>query len=470
MTSRSDNKLNVTQDFSYDELNRVTDAYTYTKGKTQTIHYAYDLIGNITYKSDVGIYRYTSDKPHQVAQAGNIKFLYDANGNMLDDDGTLIEYTVFNKPNKLILRDDIVRFYYDPNKTRYKKTTKSYTTYYQGREYERTEFTNKTVQDTYFIYVGGKVVSIYSETKSPTGQLTPATKYLHYDSLDSVDTITNAQGVVEERFAYKPFGERLNLDKYGNETKKAAFTNRGFTGHEHIEEADLIHMNGRVYDPRLGRFTSADPTIPYVYSTQSFNRYSYARNNPLKYIDPTGFTDEGGSDGGDGGDSDGGVTNLGTITVTVKVTKDNTNNTDLSKVFSGGSGKSGSGSHASTYSFTQTGGQRIENMINRQEQRMNMYPDEYPKYKQPKQRNKFVDIIQSGVEGTVEASLAVGIETKNPYAAVAAGVLGFMGGAVKGLIKEGTGYSDYKDGATQDFVNGNVNNPYTNPAANPGYF
>jgi len=66
-------------------------------------------------------------------------------------------------------------------------------------------------------------------------------------------------------------------------------TNRGFTGHEHIEEVGLIHMNGRVYDQELGRFLSADPLIQAPFVTNSFNRYSYVMNNPLKYTDPTGF-------------------------------------------------------------------------------------------------------------------------------------------------------------------------------------
>ncbi|VVM18114.1 hypothetical protein BSPWISOXPB_1307 [uncultured Gammaproteobacteria bacterium] len=62
-----------------------------------------------------------------------------------------------------------------------------------------------------------------------------------------------------------------------------ALTNRGFTGHEHIDEMGLIHMNGRVYDPQIGRFLSADPYIQSPYNTQSYNRYSYTINNPLKY-------------------------------------------------------------------------------------------------------------------------------------------------------------------------------------------
>ncbi len=47
-------------------------------------------------------------------------------------------------------------------------------------------------------------------------------------------------------------------------------------------------MNGRVYDPQIGRFLSADPYIQDPYNTQSYNRYSYVMNNPLKYTDPTG--------------------------------------------------------------------------------------------------------------------------------------------------------------------------------------
>ncbi|VVH57833.1 Rhs family protein-like precursor, partial [uncultured Gammaproteobacteria bacterium] len=68
-----------------------------------------------------------------------------------------------------------------------------------------------------------------------------------------------------------------------------ALTNRGFTGHEHIDEMGLIHMNGRVYDPQIGRFLSADPYIQAPYNTQSYNRYSYVMNNPLKYTDPDGY-------------------------------------------------------------------------------------------------------------------------------------------------------------------------------------
>jgi len=65
-------------------------------------------------------------------------------------------------------------------------------------------------------------------------------------------------------------------------------TDHGFTGHEHLDDTYLIHMNGRVYDYRLGRFLSVDPIISNPANSQSINPYSYIGNNPLSGTDPTG--------------------------------------------------------------------------------------------------------------------------------------------------------------------------------------
>jgi hypothetical protein len=48
-------------------------------------------------------------------------------------------------------------------------------------------------------------------------------------------------------------------------------------------------MNGRVYDPVIARFMSADPSIDGMTSMQGYNRYSYISNNPLTFMDPSGF-------------------------------------------------------------------------------------------------------------------------------------------------------------------------------------
>jgi len=72
-----------------------------------------------------------------------------------------------------------------------------------------------------------------------------------------------------------------------------ATTRRGFTGHEHLDNLSLVHMNGRVYDPKLGRFMSADPVyLGNLANPQSLNPYSYVMNNPLTFTDPSGFNQE----------------------------------------------------------------------------------------------------------------------------------------------------------------------------------
>lgn len=76
---------------------------------------------------------------------------------------------------------------------------------------------------------------------------------------------------------------------YPTAPQVAALVHRGYTGHEQLDEVGLIHMNGRMYDIRTGRFTSADPHVQYPGSTQNHNRYAYVQNNPLKYTDPSGY-------------------------------------------------------------------------------------------------------------------------------------------------------------------------------------
>jgi hypothetical protein len=50
-----------------------------------------------------------------------------------------------------------------------------------------------------------------------------------------------------------------------------------------------VHLNGRVYDPLIGRMMSADPMVPDPLNGQAWNRYSYVINNPLAFTDPNGY-------------------------------------------------------------------------------------------------------------------------------------------------------------------------------------
>jgi len=63
----------------------------------------------------------------------------------------------------------------------------------------------------------------------------------------------------------------------------------GYTGQEHMAGFGLINFNGRLYDPYQQMFVSPEPTVPHVDNPLSYNRYTYCLNNPLRYIDPSGY-------------------------------------------------------------------------------------------------------------------------------------------------------------------------------------
>jgi RHS repeat-associated protein len=161
--------------------------------------------------------------------------------------------------------------------------------YYVGELYEEHVYGSARIRKC-FIRVGNRVIAIRNAYHDGSS----AIEYLHRDHLNSVDVLTDGSGAVLERTSFDAFGKRRPSnwtsdpnDVYTNE--RLYRTARGYTGHEHLDNVGLIHMNGRVYDPALGRFTSPDPFVQFPESTQGLNRYSYVNNNPLSYTDPSGY-------------------------------------------------------------------------------------------------------------------------------------------------------------------------------------
>ena len=95
-------------------------------------------------------------------------------------------------------------------------------------------------------------------------------------------------GNTVERLSYDPWGRRRNPVGFGYSNVTHTF-DRGYTLHEHYDDFDLINMNGRLYDPVLGRMLSPDIAIQDEYNAQAYNRYSYCFNNPLRFTDPSGY-------------------------------------------------------------------------------------------------------------------------------------------------------------------------------------
>jgi RHS repeat-associated protein len=104
--------------------------------------------------------------------------------------------------------------------------------------------------------------------------------FLHTDSLGSTVAVTDANGAVEQTFAYDIFGQLRSMTGAGN-------TTRTFTGEENDGSA-LVYLRARYYEPTAGRFTSRDPFPMKIEDTQTVNRYAYVKNNPANYVDPSG--------------------------------------------------------------------------------------------------------------------------------------------------------------------------------------
>ena len=292
LTQRRDQNRNLGETFNYDNLNRLTRVAL--NGVTQQ-SMGYDALGNIVSKSDVGGYLYGSHRPHAVTQAGNVSYSYDTVGNRISDsNGQQIQYTSFNKPALITQGSTQLSFNYNPDRERYLQNIlrNGQTTQrlYLGKLYEQ-DSSETVVEGKHHVFANGKAVAIVSKDSNDQ----ESTRYLHRDHLDSVESISDENGNLLNNLSFDAWGQRRS-ENWGQLTQEEALalveqldTQRGFTGHEHLDEVNLIHMNGRIYDPRIGRFLSADPLIQAPGNMQSLNRYSYVLNNPLSYTDPSGF-------------------------------------------------------------------------------------------------------------------------------------------------------------------------------------
>jgi RHS repeat-associated protein len=146
---------------------------------------------------------------------------------------------------------------------------------------------NKT---TFVTYMGGDAYGAPAVWRSEqTSTTTEQYFYLFRDYLGSILAITDSNGTIKEKRIFDAWGEVAKLtDGSNNVLTNFTVLDRGYTGHEHLLGVGLVHMNGRLYDPKLHRFLMPDNYVQDPYNTQNFNRYGYVLNNPLSYTDPSG--------------------------------------------------------------------------------------------------------------------------------------------------------------------------------------
>jgi RHS repeat-associated protein len=162
------------------------------------------------------------------------------------------------------------------------------TKYFVG-SYEE-EITTAGTRKVHYIAGGDGLTAVYIEEPGDNpdeGDI----YYTYTDHLGSIVALANntPTGNIVQEQSFGPWGRRRNIVNWGYENaQQITLIDRGYTGHEHLGQFGIINMNGRMYDPVLGRMLSPDNYVQAPDFTQNFNRFSYCVNNPLKYTDPSG--------------------------------------------------------------------------------------------------------------------------------------------------------------------------------------
>ncbi|MFC1755125.1 RHS repeat domain-containing protein, partial [Thermoproteota archaeon] len=169
-------------------------------------------------------------------------------------------------------------FTYGGDGGRVTKSVGSVTNTYIGSLYEERNDTGQIDTFTKHVFLGAtRITSLTTDSQQQTD-----THYYHSNHLGSSNIITDETGAQVALYEYAPYGTLASMSS-GEEK-----TNYKFTGKEMDSSTGLYFYGGRYYDPEIARFITPDTIVPSASDPQTLNRYAYCRNNPLKYVDPSG--------------------------------------------------------------------------------------------------------------------------------------------------------------------------------------
>jgi RHS repeat-associated protein len=210
------------------------------------------------------------------AVGADIPYGFDANGSLIAGEGIFHEY---NDANQLVrIRSGasdgpvVAEYVYDFSGQRFKKTEGSVTCYYVGKTHQSIIGGSDPGETNYYFVDGQRAAK-----RSPDGEIV----YYQADHLGSTIAVTDSSGSLVERTSYFPFGE----------IRSGGMERYTYTGKEVDSATSLTYYEARYYQRGVAQFTQADQASTDLYMPQSLNRFSYVRNNPVRFIDPTGRTD-----------------------------------------------------------------------------------------------------------------------------------------------------------------------------------
>lgn len=281
---------NRTQNFLYDSLNRIVQAYTSgpnwgetfgssaTNPGTPPSSPGIDAWGNLTNRSGVtgkSMYEPLSVAPasYQNRLAG---FVYDAAGNVTANGSASYTYDAENR----LTNAAGWAYFYDGDGHRVRKSSGSAGTLYwpnlDGQTLNESSLGATNLRE--YVYFAGKRVARI-DVPSPL-----TVKYYFSDHLGSANVITDSSGAIVDESDYYPYGGETVITNNDSNTYK-------FTGKERDAESGLDYFDSRHYSSGAARFLSIDPVSlspDRTMDPQALNRYAYVRNNPMRFLDPTG--------------------------------------------------------------------------------------------------------------------------------------------------------------------------------------
>jgi RHS repeat-associated protein len=293
LIQRQDLNRSLTETFHYDALHRLTDS---ALNGAPNLTMSLDAAGNILSKSGIA-YTYDTTFRRALTSAGGNRYSYDSNGNMTSRAGGSVTWTSYDLPSLINSGGLVSQFFYGASRQRWKQVATfadgPQTTIYVGGLMEKVRSPSGTGY-RHYIRAGSSTVMYTRWCDGTTNTFYAVDDHLGSSSAVTCGPDVNGcgNGAIFVQESFDAYGARRDSNWSGvpSIVDRARFgqsSRRGYTGHEMLDNIGLIHMNGRVYDPAIGRFLSADPFT--FAGSQGLNHYSYVQNNPLSLIDPTGF-------------------------------------------------------------------------------------------------------------------------------------------------------------------------------------
>ena len=303
--TRNENGIIEKTEYKYDGLKRLTEESVKVGNSTDTYAYEYDDYGNRSKMTATGSENYVTEYSYNNAQGkytallqketktveddnalklqNNVKqtvYTYDANGNQITKtaDGKT-ETNTYDGLNQLIGFTDgetTASYTYGISGLRDSKTVNGVTTthIWSGSQI----VVDYTAHYTSTVYIRGtSLAAAFDWDEGSKGD----NRFYIQNAHGDVVNLTNTDGEVTKKYTYDAFGVEKNIV----DSDTNAFR---YCGEYYDKETATVYLRARYYNPTTGRFISRDSYLGRRSDPLSLNLYTYCRNNPLRYIDPSG--------------------------------------------------------------------------------------------------------------------------------------------------------------------------------------